>query len=102
MEAIFSLNKEEIVMKKTILFTAICLIPASLFAMNQINDSSMKKNFAKIVRLNNFECNSCSDAYFVKEVNGQRVFKVLCNDDFYEYKVTTTPTNNFLVEPWDW
>ena len=87
-------------MRKVLFLVIMCLIPASLIAMEKITDGKKKENFAKVIRLNDYVCNSCNDAYFMGQKHKGLVFRVLCNNDSLAYRVTITPSGKFIVEPW--
>ena len=70
------------------------------YAMKKINDSQTKDGLAKVIRLKGFVCDSCSDAYCMGQKHRGLEFRVLCNNDTLVYKVTATPSNDFLVSPW--
>ena len=87
-------------MKKILLLIIMCLVSANLIAMEKITDKDYKENFAKVIRLNAYVCNSCSDAYFMGQKHKGLVFRVLCNDDSLAYRVISAPNGKFIVEPW--
>mgnify|MGYP001005637303 CR=1 FL=1 len=70
------------------------------YAMEKVHDSQIKNDFAKVIRLKGFVCDSCSDAYFMGRKHRGLEFRVLCNNDTLAYKVTSTPSKDFLVSPW--
>ena len=70
------------------------------YAMDKIHDLQEKAGLAKVIRLKGFVCDSCSDAYFMGQKHRGIEFRVLCNNDTLVYRVTATPSNDFLVSPW--
>jgi|APSaa5957512576_1039674.scaffolds.fasta_scaffold30168_2 hypothetical protein len=59
-----------------------------------------KSNFAKVIRIKGYVCNSCSNGYSMGTQHKGMVFRILCNDDALTYRVTLTPNDTFIVEPW--
>lgn len=87
---------------KLFLFAGVFLVSCVdlAYAMDKIYDSQKKDGLAKVIRLKGFVCDSCSDAYFMGQKHRGLEFRVLCNNDTLVYKVTATPSNDFLVKPW--
>ncbi len=86
-------------MKAIILFITLSIVPINVLASETMTMEE-GNNFAKVIRMKDYVCDSFSKGYFMGKQHKGMVFRIICNDDSLTYRITVTPSSKFIVEPW--
>ena len=62
-------------------------------------DQAQLTNMAKVIQIKGYNCRAANSGRVMKETHLGVEFRVMCNNDALRYKVTLTPSNDFIVQP---
>ena len=62
-------------------------------------DQAQLIDMANAIQAKGYNCWSANSGRFVKETHFGLEFRVMCNDDQLRYKVTLTPSYDFIIRP---
>jgi len=87
-------------MKNLILVFILLLIPVYSFAFTEITDKHRKQVFRDLILANNYDCRFCNKIFVYGKSQRGIVFKAVCNNWEFMYRVILTPNNKFIIKPW--
>lgn len=84
----------------TLVIISMLFMTSTAWARQKVENKDQKAGLVLVIKIFDYNCDYCTEAWFMGNVPRGMKFKVVCNNWRYMYEVVLTPRGRWIVKPW--